>query len=120
MKIRVTDKIIVDVQTTMTMRCPAGTGYWDINYLVDGQCIHCATTGAIYGQPDVIAMLNRVFTRTSAYHYQDIDQPDPIPAATSAQKVCRGSCNGRPAWWTDEAVTHRQAIVEAYSQVVIE
>lgn len=120
MKIRVNEKITVNVKVTMTTQCPAGTAYWTIDYLVDGLCIHSATTGAIYGQPDVIAMLDRVFTRSSEYHYQDIDNPDPIPESSSNRKVHNGTANGHPAWWMDESLTHRQAIVEAYSQIVTE
>lgn len=120
MKIRVTDKIAVDVRVTNTMTCPAGSAYWQIDYCVDGLCIHSATTGAIHGNPDVIAMLDRKFTRTAEPHYQDINNPDPAPVSTLAKVVHSGSVNGRDAWWTDETVTHRQAIIEAYSQLIIE
>jgi hypothetical protein len=118
MKIRINDKIVVEVQVTQTMVCPAGTAYYDINYLIDGMCIHSATTGTIWGQPDVIAMLDRKFTRTSEYHYQDGNNPDPIPTDNADVKLHQGSVNGRLAWWTEEGITHRQAIIEAVSQIV--
>jgi len=98
------------------MVCPAGTAYYTIDYLIDGVCIHSATTGAIYGAPNPIAMLDRFFT-WNEYHYQDIDNPDPEPEGIAGIK--KGTTGGRPAWWIEKSKTHRQAIIDAVSQIVV-
>ena len=120
MKIRITDKIVVDVKTTMTMQCPAGTAYYTIDYLIDGFCIHSATTGAIYGNPDVVAMLDREFSKPKEYHYQDIENPDPRPETTKTRKIFSGTVNGREAWYEEISISHRQAIIDAFDQLVID
>ena len=121
MKIRVNDKIVVDVKIIRTMVCPAGTAYHTIDYLIDGVCIHSATTGPIYGDPNPIAMLDRFYT-WSEYHYQDIPHPDPQPIgdAVGGKKIGCGTSGGRPAWWEEKSQTHRQAILIAASQIIIE
>jgi hypothetical protein len=115
MKVRVNEKIVVEVKITKTMECPAGTAYYNIDYMIDGVCIHNATTGAIYGAPNPIEMLDRQYTWTE-YHYEDIPNPDPRPAKYTGA----GSSNGRPAWWIEKSKTHRQAIIDAVSQIVSE
>jgi len=127
MKVRVNDKITAEVKITQTTVCPerencgSGTAYYTIDYLINGVCIHSATTGAIYGSPNPIAMLDRFFT-VSEYHYQDIASPDPMPTGDEAKnrKLGRGTSGGRPAWWEEKGKTHRQAIIEAVAQIVKE
>jgi len=121
MKIKVNEKIVVEVKITQTQRCPAGTAYWTIDYLIDGVCIHSATTGAIYGSPNPIEMLDRWYTWTET-HYEDLPSPDPMPIGDNAKglKLSRGSSGGRPAWWVERSKTHRQAIIEAIEQIVKE
>jgi hypothetical protein len=121
MKIKITDKIAVNVRVNMTNQCPAGTAYYSIDYMVDGFCIHTATTGAIYGEPNVIAMLDREFTKPKEYHYQDIENPDPKPETTlKGHKYQNCTVNGRDAWYEEVSITHRQAIIDACKQIVIE
>jgi len=115
MKVRVNEKIVAEVKITQTTVCPAGTAYYTIDYLIDGVCIHSATTGAIYGAPNPIAMLDRIYS-LNEYHYQDIDNPDPEPEGITGIK--KGSSGGRPAWWIEKSKTHRQAIIDAASQIV--
>ncbi len=116
MKIKVNENIAVGVKITQTMVSPAGTAYGTIDYMYEGVCIHSATTGAIRGEPNPIAMLDRSYTWTEP-HYQDIPNPDPKPEGTTA-KISAGSYGGRPAWWEEKAQTHRQAIIEAVAQII--
>lgn len=120
MKIKVTPEIVVDVEIIQKQVCPAGSSYWDINYLVDGICIHNATTGAIYGKPNPIATLDREFD-TTEYHYQDIPNPDPEPQGDErkGRSLGGGSSSNRPAWWEVKHKTHREAIINAVNQVVV-
>lgn len=113
MKVKVAEGIVVEVQTIQKQTCPAGTAYWQVDYLVDGLCIHSATTGAIFGNPDVIAMLDREYEVTD-YHYQDIENPDPKPEHKKGMFLGEGTTSGRPAWWQTRKITHRQAIIDAY------
>ena len=119
MKIRVDEKITVDVKITQTMVCPAGTAYWTIDYLIDGICVHSATTGAIYGSPNPIEMLDRKFTYVE-YHYQGIPNADPEPTGEEAKgrNIQCISVDGKRAWKEEKGKTHRQAIIEAVSQIV--
>ena len=121
MKIKVTEEIAVGVKITQTMVCPAGSAYHTIDYLVDGICIHSATTGAIYGEPNPIAMLDRSYS-SQTIHYQDIPGPDPKPAelGTTARPGGSGTIGERPAWWDQISKTHRQAIIDAVAQIVAE
>jgi len=119
MKVKVNDKIAVEVKIIKTMDCPAGTAYWTIDYLIDGVCVHSATTGAICGVPNPIAMLDRHYS-FSEIHYQDISSPDPRPMGDEAKgrEIGFGSYGGRPAWFEKRSNTHRQAIIDAVSQIV--
>lgn len=119
MKVRVNEQIVVEVKVTQTMVCPAGTAYYTIDYLVNGLCVHSATTGAIYGSPNPIEMLDRMYTY-SEYHYQDTPNPDPMPEGEDAKNriIKSGSVGGRRAWWEEKGKTHRQAIIEAVAQIV--
>lgn len=121
MKVKVNEKIAVDVKITQTMVCPAGTAYYTIDYLIDGVCVHSATTGAIHGAPNPIEMLDRMYTY-SEYHYQDVLDPDPEPTGDNAkyQAIRVGTSGGRPAWWEEKGKTHRQAIIDAVSQIVVD
>ena len=121
MKIRINENIAVGVKILQTMICPAGTAYYTIDYLYEDICVHSANTGAIYGEPNPIAMLDQGFTWKEP-HYQDIDNPDPKPEDIG----CRnhpggaGSYGGRNAWWEEKAKTHRQAIIDAVAQIIVE
>ncbi len=119
MKIKVNEKIAVGVKITQTMVCPAGSAYYTIDYLYNGICIHSATTGAIHGEPNHIAMLDRSYTWTEP-HYQDIPNPEAKPEGDAAlgRKISSGSYGGRNAWWEEKNNTHRQAIIEAIAQIV--
>ena len=75
MKIKINEEIAVEVKITQKQTCPAGTAYYNIDYLIDRICIHSAATGAIYGEPNPIAMLDRNYTITEC-HYQDIDKKE--------------------------------------------
>jgi hypothetical protein len=122
MKIKVNDKIVVDVQVTQKgPLTPGGLAYWQIDYMVGGVCIHSATTGAIHGNPDVVAMLDRQYDNT-IYHYQDIPNPDNEPTGDERKnrRIGSGTSSGRPAWWESIEITHRDAIIKAYSQLVID
>ena len=116
MKIKINEKIAVTVKVTQTNVCPAGSAYYTIDYLLDGMCIHSATTGAIYGTPNPITMLDRNFT-WSETHYQDIDNPDSRPEDVQGRIIKFGSSGGRPAWWEEKSKTHRQAIIDAVNQL---
>ena len=119
MKARINDQIVVEFKITQTTVCPAGTAYYTIDYLIDGICVHSATTGAIYGAPNPIEMLDRMYTY-SEYHYRDVLNPDPEPTGDNAKgrAIKFGSSGGRPAWWEEKGKTHRQAIIDAVSQIV--
>jgi len=119
MKIKVNDKIVVEPRINQTSVTPSGNAYYNIDYLVDGICVHNATTGCIGGAPNPIAMLDRTYSY-SEYHYQDIPNPDPQPESLpiSDGKLCGGSSGGRPCWWVEKEKTHRQAIIDAVSQIV--
>jgi len=125
MKVRVSSEIIVGVQVTQKQVCPAGTAYWQVDYMVGGVCIHSATTGAIWGNPDIVAMLDREY-EIREEHYQDIPNPDPKPEnEDESQKmgwntIGSGTIGGRPAWWQNKMISHRQAIIDKYNQLVIE
>jgi hypothetical protein len=127
MKVKVAEGIIVDVSCHVTHSCPAGTNYWQVDYSVNGLCIHSATTGAIFGNPDIIAMLDRTFT-VKEYHYQDIPNPDKKPDVEIPGVVIKEGEIGnafdnkknRPVWWAEYGKTHRQAIIDAYNQLVID
>ena len=113
MKVRINSEITVDVKVTQTMVCPAGKAYWQIDYIVDGYCIHSATTGAIYGSPDVIAMLDRKYTYSVEH-----DMSDPVPTGTD-HKI-RYWHSERGDFWAEEfAATHREAIIKACNQLII-
>lgn len=116
MKIKISNNVTVDVRVVTTMVCPAGTAYYRVEYCINGLCIHAAHTGAMHGTPNVIEMLDgkHVWTET---HYQDIPNPDPKP---EDRKVCAGSSGGRPAWWEEKSKTHRQAILDALDQIVLD
>lgn len=118
MKINVASGVVVGVQVVKKSDCPAGTAYWQIDYTVDGVCIHSATTGAIYGNPDVIAMLDREYTY-DIRHYLDIPNPDKIPSGEDAKgRIIReGTVDYRTAWWEEFTTTHRQAIISAFRQL---
>lgn len=125
MKVKVTESIEVEVQVTQKSTCPAGTAYWQVDYMVDGLCIHSASTGAIYGNPDVIAMLDREYP-IYEYHYQDVPDPDPVPTGDAAigrnitqVTVGKGGKPSREAWCEETLLTHRQAIIDAYNQLII-
>jgi hypothetical protein len=121
MKIKVDGKTAVEVKITCTMTCPAGSAYHTIDYLIDDICIHSATTGAIYGEPNPIAMLDRSYS-SQEIHYQDILNPDPKPAGlgNDGQGGGSGTIGNRPAWWYQISKTHRQAIIEAVAQIIVE
>ena len=121
MKVKVNEKIAVEVKITQTMQCSRGTAYYTIDYMIDGICVHSATTGAIYGAPNPIAMLDRYYT-WSEYHYQDIPNPDPRPEgdAEKGRKIGFGTSGGRTAWWEEKSMTHRQAIVNAVAEIIVE
>lgn len=118
MKIRI-EGAEIGVEITQKMVCPAGSAYWIIDYTLDGVCIHSASTGAIYGKPNPIAMLEATHT-TDEEHYQDVPNPDPQPEGGMmyGKQIKVGSINGRPAWWAENEKTHRQLIIEAMAQIV--
>jgi len=123
MNIKLNEEIAVDVQVTQSYQCPSGEAHWQIDYMVDGVCIHSATTGAIRGNPDVIAMLDRKYIVEGPYHYKDIVNPDPIPESTANhliknQMVCLTGEKSRPVWYEEITLTHREAIIKAYSQII--
>ncbi|HRQ68408.1 MAG TPA: hypothetical protein P5031_07575 [Candidatus Syntrophosphaera sp.] len=119
MKIKVNNDIVAEVRIVKKMVCRAGAAYWTVDYMIDGVCIHSADTGAIYGEPNPIAMLDRSIDWIEP-HYQDIPDPDPMPAdlGTPSNPGGSGSYNGRPAWWTNKSKTHRQAIIDAAAQII--
>ncbi len=119
MKIKVAEGIEVGVAITETSRCPSGSAYYTIDYLIDGVCIHSATTGAIYGNPNPIAMLDRLYTWTEE-HYQDVLNPDPVPEGDErkGRTISGGTVGSRHAWWEEFSQTHRQAIIKAAAQIV--
>jgi hypothetical protein len=119
MQIKINDDVVVDVRVITRMVCPAGTAYYRIEYLVDGLCIHAASTEAMYGTPNVIATLDYAYEWTET-HYQDIPNPDPRPKddKVNGKNIRSGSSGGRPAWWIVKTKTHRQAILDALAQVV--
>lgn len=121
MEIKINDKITVEVKIIKTSDCPAGSAYYTIDYLIGGICIHSATTGAIYGNPNPIAMLDRYFTYNE-YYYQDVNNPTPKPTDNDAvgRTIGSGTVGKRPAWWEEKSKTHRQAIIEAVNQIVKE
>jgi len=121
MKIKANDQITVDVKVTQKQVTPAGLAYWQVDYMVDGMCIHSATTGAIHGNPDVVAMLDREYDYT-VYHYQDIANPDAEPTGEDRKnrRLGGGTSSNRPAWWENFNTTHRDAIIKAYGQLVID
>lgn len=126
MKIKVNEKIAVGVKITQKMVCPAGTAYYSIDYMYESPngekiCVHSAGTGAIYGEPNPIAMLDRTFS-WSEPHFQDIPDPDRKPEGEAARgrKICVGRHGGRNAWWDEREKTHRQAIIDAVAQIVEE
>lgn len=120
MKIRV-GQYEIGIEITQKMVCPAGTAYHVIDYTYRGVCIHSASTGAIYGKPNPISMLDQTYT-INEEHYQDVDHPDPQPHGYNpAERTIKvGSINGRPAWWEEKDKTHRQAIIEAMAQIITE
>lgn len=120
MKIKI-DNAEIGVQVTQKMVCPAGTAYWQIDYMFEGVCIHSAHIGAIYGSPNPVATLDWTYMiRPIEYHYQDISAPDPQPTdgMMYGKRIKVGSVNGRPAWWVEKGKTHREAIIESLGQIV--
>jgi hypothetical protein len=120
MKIKIEEKgKEIGIAITKKQTCPAGTAYWQIDYLYRGICIHSAGTGAIWGNPNPIEMLDRKFT-VNQYHYQDIPTPDPQPVGKDyeGRTIKVGSSDGRPCWWEEVWKTHRQAIIESLEQIV--
>jgi len=119
MRIKVEEGIEVGVEITQKGTCPAGTAYWVVDYMVDGVCIHSATTGAIYGNPNPLAMLDREYTWHET-HYQDVPDADPKPEGEIAQarKISVGTSGNRPAWFEERHQTHRQAIINSIAQLV--
>ena len=117
MKIKVNENIIVEPQIRQTSTTPSGNAYYNISYLIDGICVHNATTGCISGSPNPIAMLDHTYESTET-HYQDIANPDPAPESVQNGKIQIGSVGGRPAWWIVRQKTHREAIIEAVAQIV--
>lgn len=108
MKIKINETTAVDVRVIQTTVCPAGTAYYRVEYLKDGLCIHAASTKAMYGSPDVIAMLAQTY-EINEYHSMDEPQEPGCHA---------GTVGGKPMWWITREVTHRQAIVDALAQIV--
>jgi hypothetical protein len=125
MKIRVNDTIAVEIKITpknYTTREYLTGGYYNIDYLIGGICIHNAATGYISsGEPNPIAMLDQPYT-IREYHYQDISNPDPQPTdgIMYGKTISVGSVAGRPCWWAERDVTHRAAIIAAVSQIIAE
>lgn len=121
MKVRVNEEIVVDVKVSQTASTPSGNGYFSVDYLVDGICIHRAFSGCVSGAPNPIAALDSCFEVTE-YHYQDIPDPDPKPESipVSVGKLYGGTSGERPAWWITRRKTHRQAIIDAFAQIVPE
>jgi len=119
MKLQVAPGIVVGVEVTQKQVCPAGTAYWRVDYTVEGVCIHSAATGAIWGRPDVIDLLDTEYIY-NIYHYTDITNPDPLPDSDNREgRVVRvGTSGNRPAWWEEITTTHRKAIIHAYTQIV--
>ena len=119
MKIKVSNEIAVEVKITQKQTCPAGTSYWNIDYMIDGVCIHNAATGAIWGEPNPIKMLDDEYA-WSEYHYQDTSNPDPVPADKDriGRNIGVGTSNSRNCWWEVKSKTHRQAIIDAVSQII--
>ena len=115
------NNVDLDVIITQKYVCPAGTAYWQIDYCIDGICIHSASTGAIYGSPNPIEMLESEFTWNET-HYQDILNPDPVPEGEERQgrKIGVGTSGDRQAWFETKSKTHRQAIIDALEQIVEE
>jgi len=97
MKIKI-DNAEISIQVISKMVCPSGRAYWKIDYMYEGICIHSVHTGAIYGNPNPVAMLDETYT-ISEYHYQDIPTPDPQPAdgMMYGKHIKVGSVNGRSA-----------------------
>jgi hypothetical protein len=117
MRIRV-GGIELEVECTLTRACPAGTGYWSVDYLLDGVCVHKASSGAIWGRPDVVAMLDSV-----------IGGMRRVPVGAEGAKHFRQDAGKVGYWHTCEAAeaemaemadtrTHREAIVEGLACVV--
>lgn len=116
MQIKISEYIVTEVKVTQTMTCPAGTAYWTVDYCIDGLCIHSAATGAIYGNPDVIAMLDREYEVHGETHYIDDAHPMPDPLPRGARY---GTSGDNQAWFSPSRhVTHRQAIIDAVAQIV--
>ena len=103
------------------MVCLEGTAYWTIDYTYEGVCVHTAETGKIYGKPNPVNMLDKLFSRNEN-HYQDVENPDPAPEDLGTVKRPGGSgtAGGRPAWWEKHTKSHRQAIIDAMRQIVKE
>lgn len=102
MKIKIGNHV-VGVKVTQGQVCPAGTSYWYVDYTVDGVAVHTAKTGAIYGQPNALAMLDndvKVFDHTLDVH--------------------RWSCNGVTRRGDYVRKSHRELLLQALDQVISE
>lgn len=119
MKIRVNEKVAVEVRVIESATCPAGTAYYVIEYCIDGICIHKAYEGPMYGRPNPIKTLDNTYDY-DVVHYQDGDYQDEQPngESTKNRKIFSGSYGGRSAWWEKLSKTHRECIIENFSQIV--
>jgi len=118
MKIRIGEAEI-GVEITQKMLCRAGTAYHQIDYTYRGICIYSVSTGAIYGQPNPLGILDVAY-EWSIPHYQDIPEADPMPEGENrvGRTIKRGTFGGREAWWEVHTKTHRQAIIDAIAQII--
>lgn len=119
MKIKINEQIVAEVKITQRQVCPAGTAYWGIDYQIDGITVHSATTGAIWGEPDPIAMLDRVFERRINLAMGE-DGPEGYRkgGCGTVYRGCNDKGHEEQTWILE--LTHRQAIIEAVAQIVVE
>jgi hypothetical protein len=71
-----------------------------------------------------IEMSNHIisFTIFLKKPHQDIPNPDPQPEDYHKQDrtIKVGTVGGRDAWWEEKSKTHRQAIIDAVAQIIVE
>jgi hypothetical protein len=63
------------ITATQTSTCPAGTAYWQVEYRRTGDQLPCyiICTGAIYGRPDALAMLDATHELNESILPADVD-----------------------------------------------
>ena len=117
MEIKVTDTINVTPVCTQTHTCPAGTAYWQVDYQYKGMVVHTATTGAIYGQPNPIAMLDYEHTDKRTVRDGDPALGEGWTKQGEVRVLSNGNHGDYAATEYTRTQTHRAAILAAISQL---